>query len=117
MAGQTASLKSLREAFWLVREAGSGTRETTDQLLLPHLRSHRRSIELGSSETIKRAVVEGLGNDTMPAKAALLGQGAITLSELDAFVANEVKRLTNGQQSPVLMNPKGVPNFPVALVQ
>lgn len=61
LAGQAASLKALREAVWLVREPGSGTRETTDQLLLPHLRSHRRSIELGSSEAIKHAVAEGLG--------------------------------------------------------
>ena len=54
-------LKALRGALWLLREAGSGTREATDQLLLPHLRSYRRSIELGSSEAIKHAAAEGLG--------------------------------------------------------
>jgi len=51
----------LREAVWLLREAGSGTREATDQALLPRLHSYRRSIELGSSEAIKRAAAEGLG--------------------------------------------------------
>ena len=54
-------LKALRDMVWLLREPGSGTRDTTDQLLLPHLRSYRRSMELGSSEAIKYAVAEGLG--------------------------------------------------------
>lgn len=54
-------MKALREAVWLLRETGSGTREATDQLLLPRLRSYRRSIELGSSEAIKHAAAQGLG--------------------------------------------------------
>ena len=55
------ALKTLRKMMWLLREPGSGTRDTTDQLLLPHLRFYQRSIELGSSEAIKSAVAEGLG--------------------------------------------------------
>ena len=55
------SLKALRAQVWLLREPGSGTRESTDQQLLPHLRSYRRSIELGSSEAIKLAAAEGIG--------------------------------------------------------
>lgn len=55
------TLRTLREQVWLLREPGSGTRESTDQALLPLLRSYRRSIELGSSEAIKHAAVEGLG--------------------------------------------------------
>ncbi len=55
------AVKSLREQVWLLRESGSGTREATDQVLLPHLRSYRRSIELGSSEAIKHAAEAGLG--------------------------------------------------------
>ncbi len=54
-------VKALREALWLLREAGSGTREATDQVLLAQLRSYRRSIELGSSEAIQRAAAQGLG--------------------------------------------------------
>ena len=61
MSSQKISLKTLREQMWLLRESGSGTRESTDQLLLPHLRSYHRSIELGSSEAIKHAVEQGLG--------------------------------------------------------
>lgn len=62
-SGGTAriSLAVLREAVWLLREPGSGTREATDQWLLPHLRSHRRCIEIGSSEAIKHAAAQGLG--------------------------------------------------------
>ena len=58
---QCVSLETLRDLVWLLREPGSGTRDTTDQLLLPYLRSYRRSIELGSSEAIKHAAAEGLG--------------------------------------------------------
>jgi DNA-binding transcriptional LysR family regulator len=61
-AGSAAtSLDALREAVWLLREQGSGTRETTDHLLLPHLHSYRRSIVMGSSQAIKQAAAEGLG--------------------------------------------------------
>ena len=55
------SLQSLREATWLLREAGSGTRETIDQLLIPHLQRLRTGIEFGNSEAIKRAAASGLG--------------------------------------------------------
>ena len=59
--GRRVPIGALREFVWLLREPGSGTRQATDELLLPHLRSYRRSIELASSEAIKRAVAEGLG--------------------------------------------------------
>lgn len=57
----TVSLDALRERVWLLREQGSGTRESTDQLLLPYLNSYKRSLVLGSSEAIKLAAAEGLG--------------------------------------------------------
>jgi DNA-binding transcriptional LysR family regulator len=53
--------KQLAEAEWLLREAGSGTRETVEQALLPHLLNIPASMTLGSSEAIKNAVAEGLG--------------------------------------------------------
>ena len=64
-----------------------------------------------------KALVEGLGIAGTRAKANMLGQDAITLSELEAYVAERVKQLTQGAQSPVMINPKGVPNFPLALVR
>lgn len=54
-------VKLLGEQMWLLRELGSGTRESTDQFLLPHLGSYKFSIELGSSEALKNAVEQGLG--------------------------------------------------------
>lgn len=59
--GKRIPLHALRSAVWLLREPGSGTREATDQLLLPHLRSYVRSIEIGSSEAIKHTAAQGLG--------------------------------------------------------
>jgi DNA-binding transcriptional LysR family regulator len=60
-ASARRSVRALRECVWLLREPGSGTREATDQALLPHLRAYRRSIELGSSEAILHAAASGLG--------------------------------------------------------
>jgi DNA-binding transcriptional LysR family regulator len=55
------SIKQLAGAPWLLRESGSGTRETVEQVLLPHLLNLPASMTLGSSEAIKNAVAEGLG--------------------------------------------------------
>ncbi|SFB15170.1 DNA-binding transcriptional regulator, LysR family [Collimonas sp. OK607] len=51
----------LREAEWLLREPGSGTREAVEQVLLPHLHHLRQSYEFGNSEAIKHATAAGLG--------------------------------------------------------
>lgn len=55
------TLQQLREAPWLLREPGSGTRESVELALLPHLRHIEPIITLGSSESIKNAVAQGLG--------------------------------------------------------
>jgi DNA-binding transcriptional LysR family regulator len=55
------TVKQLAQAQWLLREAGSGTRETVEHALLPHLLNIPVSMTLGSSEAIKNAVAEGLG--------------------------------------------------------
>ena len=54
-------VRQLAAAQWLLREVGSGTRETVEQALLPHLLNIPASMTLGSSEAIKNAVAEGLG--------------------------------------------------------
>ncbi len=58
---QVVSLDALREAVWLLRESGSGTRENINEALLPHLHHLQRGIEFGDSEAIKRATARGLG--------------------------------------------------------
>lgn len=97
-------LKVLREAVWLLREAGSGTRETTDQLLLPALRAYRRSMELGSSEAIMHMAAAGLGIACLSrwVVADLLAQGRLvalptTLTGLQRrchIVVHRAKQLT-----------------------
>ncbi|MGC5271579.1 LysR substrate-binding domain-containing protein, partial [Salmonella enterica] len=60
-ARRKITLKMLREADWLLREAGSGTREAVEHALIPYLHHLPSSFEFGNSEAIKRATAEGLG--------------------------------------------------------
>lgn len=55
------SQASLRQAVWLLREPGSGTREAVENALLPHLHQWGGEMQLGSTEAIKQAAAEGLG--------------------------------------------------------
>jgi hypothetical protein len=57
-----------------------------------------------------KALVEGLGGG-----ADLNKSGRITHKMLDFFVAERVKELTLGKQTPVTQAPGGVPDFPIAL--
>ncbi len=59
--GRKVSVAQLRAATWLLREDGSGTRETIGQALTPHLHHLKAGIEFGNSEAIKRATAGGLG--------------------------------------------------------
>ena len=57
-----------------------------------------------------KALVEGLTG-----QAAVGQTGRITHKMLDFYVAERVKTLTKGQQTPVNTSPRGVPDFPIAL--
>ena len=59
-----------------------------------------------------KALVEGVSG-----KADLRGTGRITHKMLDYYLAERVKELTKGQQTPVNTSPHGVPDFPIALVK
>lgn len=52
---------ALRQADWLLREPGSGTREAVDQWLLPLLGHMNEGMRFGGTEAIKLAVAKGLG--------------------------------------------------------
>ncbi|HJV88223.1 MAG TPA: LysR family transcriptional regulator [Noviherbaspirillum sp.] len=54
-------LKALREARWILREPGSGTREVMEHALLPHLHYLRPAGEFSNAEAIKRAAAAGIG--------------------------------------------------------
>jgi len=56
-----ASIEALRQAAWILRERGSGTREVVEQLLTGQLGDIRLTMELGGTEAIKRAVEAGIG--------------------------------------------------------
>ena len=58
---QRVTLKVLRDAGWLLREPGSGTREAVEHALVPHLHYLRSNGEFSNSEAIKNATAEGLG--------------------------------------------------------
>ncbi|MBI2751126.1 MAG: caspase family protein [Burkholderiales bacterium] len=59
-----------------------------------------------------KAVVEGLSG-----KADFRKTGVISHKALDFYVAERVKELTKGQQSPVSITPSGIGDFPIALVK
>jgi DNA-binding transcriptional LysR family regulator len=100
------SLQALREATWLLREAGSGTREIIDQLLIPHLHRLRPGMEFGTSEAIKRAAASGLGITCLSRCVVedLLKAGSLValatelprLTRLYHLLIHEQKRLTRG---------------------
>ena len=71
----------------------------------------RESLEWGNGAFTK-AVVEGLTG-----KADFRKTGIITHKALDFYVAERVKELTKGQQSPVSITPSGISDFPIALVK
>ena len=56
-----ADMAQLRQACWLLREPGSGTREAAEQALLPHLHGFAEVLQLGGTEAIKQGAVAGLG--------------------------------------------------------
>jgi DNA-binding transcriptional LysR family regulator len=67
-----ADAAALREADWILRERGSGTREVVEQMLMSQLGGIRLAMELGGTEAIKRAVESGMGISCLP-RIALTG--------------------------------------------
>ncbi|WP_447975442.1 caspase family protein [Nitrospira sp. Kam-Ns4a] len=57
-----------------------------------------------------KALVEGLNG-----QADLFGRGTITITSLEAYIAERVKALTKGKQTPTTAKPKTVPDFTIAL--
>ncbi len=57
-----------------------------------------------------KALVEGLSG-----KAAYTDKGFITINMLDLYLAERVKELTEGKQTPTTSKPKTIPDFPLAV--
>jgi uncharacterized caspase-like protein len=56
-----------------------------------------------------KAVLAGLSGE-----ADLTRTGRITFKGLDFYVSEEVRKLTEGRQTPVTISPIGVPDFAIA---
>ena len=84
------SADQLRRALWLMREPGSGTRETVEQALLPHLAQFSAIMTIGSPEAIKNAVAEGLGISCV---SRYVAQDALVSKRL-CILATRLPRLT-----------------------
>lgn len=59
-----------------------------------------------------KALVEGLAGG-----ADFTKDGAVTLNELDLYLSERVKTLTEGEQTPTTTKPRTVPDFPVVVVK
>lgn len=82
LAHKRASVKQLAAADWIVREPGSGTRETVDQALLKLLGWPRPAMELGSSEAVRLAMMAGAGISCLSRHSVADALAAGTLVEL-----------------------------------
>ena len=54
-------LQELRKDTFLLREEGSGSRRVAEEMFKNHLLKPARTISMGSNETIKQAVMAGMG--------------------------------------------------------
>lgn len=54
-------LQELRDELFLLREEGSGSRRVAEEMFKKHLFTPRKTLSLGSNETIKQAVMAGMG--------------------------------------------------------
>ena len=55
------SVNALSNSEWLLREPGSGTRESVEEILVPHLKSFKVAGEFSNAEAIKHSTAEGIG--------------------------------------------------------
>jgi len=89
--GQPVPVNRLADELFLMREPGSGTRETGEAALAAKGLSLRRTIELGSTETIKEAVAAGLGL-AIVSKAAIADQLALNKLAILPCADLEIRR-------------------------
>lgn len=94
LAGRRVGLRELREAPWVLREPGSGTREASDRWLLENLGHIHVDLELGSTEAIKRFVAASSGVACLSrhAVAQALEQG--WLVELQTRLPKALRKLS-----------------------
>ncbi len=80
-------LQRLAEEYFIIREAGSGTRMATERLFKQHGIPIRVRLELGSNEAIKQAIIAGLGIAVLSAHALVLDNalGEFNILDVEGF--------------------------------
>src|SRR5690606_39528745 len=96
-AKRRASIAELSRQPWLLREAGSGTRQVAQRELRRRGIRPARQLELGSNEAIARAVAEGAGVALLPEVVVhdLVAMGRVRVLRLagDAAIRRPLFRL------------------------
>lgn len=94
LAGAPVGPRQLRQAAWVLREPGSGTREASDRWLLEHLGEIHVEFELGSTEAIKRLVARGVGLGCVSRHAVSDALAEGRLVELRTRLPSAARRLS-----------------------
>jgi WD40 repeat protein len=68
-------------------------------------------------EALSGSASEQLSPDAQGALASITGAGKVTLSRLDVYLAERVKQLTRGKQTPTHNRPQTIQDLPIALVK
>lgn len=82
---RNVDMHALRHDAFLMRELGSGTRMMMEELFRAHLFKPAKLITLGSNETVKQAVMAGLGVSLLSLHALWLELRAGEIAVLDVF--------------------------------
>ena len=75
--------------------------------VLQHSRTFLAQFHRGA---FTKALLEGLKGE-----ADYTEDGAITVNELELYIAERVKVLTGGEQTPTMSKPQTIPDFPLAV--
>nr|WP_314632396.1 LysR family transcriptional regulator [uncultured Janthinobacterium sp.] len=100
------SFAELNQAGWLLREAGSGTREAVEQALVPYLHYLRAAGEFSNSEAIKYGAAAGLGVACLSrvVVADLLSSGQLV--ELETMLPPLTRNFYLIRQSKKILSPR-----------
>ncbi|MBK5073889.1 LysR family transcriptional regulator [Budviciaceae bacterium CWB-B4] len=93
LAQKKVTVDDLIKAPWILREAGSGTRDVLEHNLMSHLPGARPILELGNSEAIKHAVRHGIGISCLSRRVVAEQLESGTLVELKIPFAPLERRL------------------------
>lgn len=94
LAGRRASPEALGDAWWVLRERGSGTREVFEDAIAGRFGLERVRAELGGIGAIKRAVMAGIGLSCISRSAIELELKAGQLAIVQAPWLNLRRQIT-----------------------